>query len=178
MIIGLDISGTNTGFSIVTDDKTPVEVGYIPLESVSSTIKSLNIFYKTDEILRIVTEKLNKYGIKKIIIEAPLDVVTGTNVVSGVILNRLNYSVVYSLYRLGYEIEYVSSQHARKLFMGDDYKVWIKLPKGDYKKEYIVEKVEPFINKMIEFKYRPRAKEKHLAYLYDVCDAYVISIAF
>ena len=76
-----------------------------------------------------------------------------------------------------YTITYISSQKARKGLLGDEYKAWLKVPKGDSKKEFLLETVKPILSSLIEFKHRPRATKKHLPYLYDITDSYIVAIA-
>lgn len=177
MIIGLDISTSVIGWCVMKSADKVVDAGYIDLrEFEQDTITS--IFKKADTSISQLLKICKKHGVKTIIIETPLGMATGKNINSAIILNRFNFIVGYSLYSKDYHIRYESSQRARKKLLGDDYKVWFKLPSGDTKKEYIANIVKKDIEQFIIFEKRPKAIDKWKSYIYDVADAYVIAKSF
>lgn len=178
IVLGLDISTSIIGWSILKGFNDVVDVGYIDLRNISheSTYELFDkVTYSSDKIKNIISS----HQITDIVIESTIGMASGKNINSAILLNRFNYMLIYSLY-LSYKeiinIEYVASQSCRKRYMGELYKVWLKLPKtGDAKKEYIVNLVKPFLEDKIEFTRRPRSTNKHLPHLYDISDSFIIS---
>lgn len=180
--VGIDISTKITGYTFIKDD-TVIDVGYIDLRKLDTTNKGFeNLFEKGNVVTDSLLIKLKEHNVTatdKIIIEAPMGMATGSNINSAIMLNRFNYMIAYFLFRNNFVVTYITSQHARKLFLKDEFNNFNKfIAKGDSKKEFIVSRVKPFIKHLIEFEMRPRATEKHKEYFYDICDSFVIAKSF
>lgn len=176
-VLGLDISTSIIGWCVMESVNKVIDAGYIDLRDFEKdTITS--IFKKVDHTLSELSRVCKKNKVKSVVIETPLGMATGKNINSAIILNRFNFIIGYALYSKGFHIRYESSQRARKKLLGDGYKVWLKLPSGDPKKEYIANFVRKDIKQFVIFEKRPRATEKWKSYIYDVADAYVVAKSF
>ena len=87
MIAGLDISTTCTGLTIINDKKIPIFVDYYKLDKFDG------LFDKADYLIDKLVYMFIKYGVRDIVIEAPLEIAKGTNAKSAVMLNRFNYII-------------------------------------------------------------------------------------
>lgn len=178
IICGLDISTSVVGYTIIDINQKILDCNYIDLRNIKVKGENTELFNKIDTVLNILYKKLNSYVVKLIIIESPLVIVTGANAISSAILNRFNYAISYQLYLKYNNIRYISSQHARKLFLKDEYSVWLKESKGDDKKEFIAKKIQPIVKNIIKFEYRPKATTKFKEIYYDCADSAVIALSY
>lgn len=178
VIVGLDISTSVVGYTIIDTNEKILTCNYVDLKKIEGKGKRSDLFLKADFLLDKLYSILSSYNVKLIIIESPIDVVMGANINSSIMLNRFNYMISYQLYLKYNNIRYISSQHARKLFLKDDYSVWMKEPKGDEKKEFIAKRVYPLVEGVIKFEHRPKATTKFKEVYYDCADSAVIALSY
>jgi Holliday junction resolvasome RuvABC endonuclease subunit len=112
LIIGLDVSSTVTGVAVVKDGKLIKNEG-IDLKKLK------NFFTKAEHVERYLEELAEEYQPDAIYIEEPLKAfASGLSSASTIAsLTRFNGLVSWLVYKIwGKMLEYVSCQHARKLY--------------------------------------------------------------
>ena len=175
MILGLDISTSSTGWSLLSLDGTLIEQACIPLGKINSTLQ------KTERVIDELKSIRKKYDISHIFIEENLQMfrpgLSSAKVL--ITLARFNGMVTLLSYQiLGIEPEFLNVNMARKL-------INLKINKKDKSKttkEKVLEWVDTDLGgyswQMKTLKSGPRkGLEIYDPGCYDVADAYVIAKA-
>lgn len=130
MILGLDISTSITGYTIL-DGQTIVECGMLDLRNK----KYVDFLDKSVAAKQLFTQLKSKYNITNIFIEETLNVMgKGTSSAHVIMtLNRFNGILSWMTYEVfGIKPEYISCRQARKT-------VGISVPKGGNAKEIVLQ---------------------------------------
>lgn len=115
MYLGLDISSSCTGIAILSKD------GELLLSDYSKPDSKLDLFDKIKYQLDYIDQLIEKYGIKEIIIEEPLQKFqTGSSSSHTIsVLLRTNYAISWVLFdKYGFKPEYLNRSAARKIVCG------------------------------------------------------------
>ena len=128
MILGLDISTSITGFTVL-DGETVVVCDKLDLRNKKYT-DFLDKSVAAKELLQNLKEK---YPIKQVFIEETLNVLSGKSSAHIIMtLNRFNGIMSWQAYEvLGIKPQYISSRQARKM-------VGISIPKGSDAKQCVI----------------------------------------
>jgi len=170
MIVGLDISTSCTGISLLYDDGTYFSIHHVDMKDEKSFYKKVDMVIK--KLLEIVPFP---YPVPKFYVEAPLLVFKMRASMASTIalLQRFNAAVCYAIYSL-WKIEpiHVSVISARKT-------VGIEMPKKK-KKAQIKPIVFAYVRSLkvipeSEWAFKKTGNPKD--WVYDRCDAYVIARA-
>ena len=167
MIVGLDLSTTCVGVSLLNDDGTFHSIHYIELKKVPS------FYQKVDAVLEFLVHNLQLPTDVKFYIEAPLLHFQASKSMASTLalLQKFNACVCYGIYRnFGAEPTLVSVIAARKL-------IGLDLPKKRGKKE-----TKPLILAYVRgmgvipevfWKFKKTGKPKD--WCYDSADAFVVA---
>jgi Holliday junction resolvasome RuvABC endonuclease subunit len=164
MILGLDISTSFTGFTVLTED------GHILHNEAIDLRKNDSIFKKANKVKERLTEIKNLYNIKDIFIEQSLNAfrpgLSSAQVI--LLLGKFNGVVSWICYEIfGKEPQYIGASTARKA-------LGIKIEKGSDTKTVVLEnilKLEP------SFKVEYTKHGNPVAGVYDRADSLVIAKA-
>lgn len=128
MILGLDISTSITGYTIL-DGQTVVKCDMLDLRNKKYT----DFLDKSIAAKQLFTELKTKYPIDQIFIEETLNVLSGKSSAHIIMtLNRFNGIMSWQAYEvLGIKPKYISSRQARKM-------VGITIPKGADAKQTVI----------------------------------------
>lgn len=175
MILGLDISTSSTGWSLLASDGTLVKQAYIPLGKTKGTLQ------KVERVTNELLELREQYKIKYVFIEENLQMfrpgLSSAKVL--ITLARFNGMITLLTYQiLGIEPEFLNVNAARKL-------IELKINKKDKSKttkEKVLEWVDTDLGEykwpMKILKSGPRkGLEIYDPGCYDIADAYVIAKA-
>lgn len=164
MILGIDISSSITGYTILDGEGKIIISDCIRLE------KYKDFFEKAKKCKQVFEEVKNKYQIKKIFIEEPLlSFKMGFSSASTIsTLSRFNGVLSWICFEtFKMEPEYFSAATARKA-------CGIKVPKGEKAKEFVFKSI---LDTTPEFVVEWTAKGNPTPGTYDRCDSYVIAKA-
>lgn len=164
MILGIDISSSITGYTILDDEGKIIISECIRLE------KCKDFFEKANKAKQAFIEINKKYKIDNIFIEEPLlSFKAGFSSASTIsTLSRFNGVLSWMCYELfKKEPEYFSAATARKA-------CGIKVPKGEKAKEFVFKTV---LDTVPEFIVEWTAKGNPTPGTYDRCDSYIIAKA-
>ena len=176
MILGLDISTSSTGWSVLGSDGTLIEQSYIRLDKINNTI------LKVSEIHSVLNYLKEKYEIKHIFIEENLQMFRPglSSAKTLITLARFNGMVTLDSYNVfNIEPNFLNVNSARKL-------VGLKIDRKDKSsstKEKVLNWVDNNLNKEFLWpikilKSGPRkGTEVYENGCYDIADAYVIALA-
>jgi len=176
MILGLDISTSSIGWSLLASNGTLIKQAYIPLGKIKNTLQ------KTERVIYELKEIKEKHDITHIFIEENLQMfrpgLSSAKVL--ITLARFNGMVTLLSYQvLGVEPEFLNVNAARKL-------VGLKINKKDKTtttKEKVLDWVDNELNQTFAWpmkilKSGPRKGfEIYDAGCFDIADAYVIARA-
>lgn len=179
MVLALDISTSIIGYTILDLNKNLIDMNYIDLRKIKNKDDNIQLFEKVRFAINELKILLDKYKITNILIEAPLNQVFGTTILTAIILNKINSIISFELYKLGYSLQWINSETARKKFLGEEYKNFKKIStKGnaDAKKEYLTAIVESKLNS--HFETRPQRIDKYQPCYYDQADSYILANYF
>jgi hypothetical protein len=128
MLLGLDISTSITGYTILDDQKI-VECDMLDLRNKKYT----DFLDKSQAAKQLLTNLAKKYTIKEIWIEETLNVLSGKSSAHVIMtLNRFNGIFSWLCYEtLGIKPNFISSRQARKM-------AGIVIPKGADAKETVI----------------------------------------
>ena len=175
MILALDISSSIIGYTILDLDAKLIEMKYIDLRKIKYDDDNIQLFEKAKFAICELRILLDRYTITHILIEAPLNQVFGTTILTAILLNKINSIISFELYKLGYPLQWINSETVRKKFLGEEYKNFKKIStKGnaDAKKEYLTALVETKLN--AHFETRPQRIDKYQPHYYDMADSYIL----
>ena len=162
MILGLDISTSITGATVI-DDK-----GEIVLCEAWDTRKYKNFFDKAAHIRSCLVDVKNEFPIKTIVVEQSLQMFRAgfSSAKTLTTLSKFNGAVSWMCYNImGVEPEYVSASSARK-------QIGIKVPRGTKAKEVVLEHVK---NNVPNFEYELTKAGNPKAGTYDRADSIVLA---
>ena len=162
MILGLDISTSITGATVI-DDK-----GEIVLCEAWDTRKYKNFFDKAAHIRSCLVDVKNEFPIKTIVVEQSLQMFRAgfSSAKTLTTLSKFNGAVSWMCYNImGVEPEYVSATSARK-------QIGIKVPRGTKAKEVVLEHVK---NNVPNFEYELTKAGNPKAGTYDRADSIVLA---
>ena len=162
MILGLDISTSITGATVI-DDK-----GEIVLCEAWDTRKYKNFFDKAAHIRSCLVDVKNEFPIKTIVVEQSLQMFRAgfSSAKTLTTLSKFNGAVSWMCYNImGVEPEYVSASSARK-------QIGIKVPRGTKAKEVVLEHVK---NNILNFEYELTKAGNPKAGTYDRADSIVLA---
>ena len=176
MILGLDISTSSTGWSVLDTEGTLVEQSYIRLDKIKNTMA------KATEVSSALESIKEKYDITSIFIEENLQMfrpgLSSAKVL--ITLARFNGMVTLMSYKVfGIEPEFLNVNAARKL-------VGLKIDRKDKSKttkEKVLEWVDDELDQSYVWPKRtlksgPRkGTEVYESGCYDIADAHVIALA-
>jgi len=160
-------------------DKNLIEMSHIDLRKIKNENDNTQLFEKVEFAVCELRILLDKYKITNILIEQPLMQVFGTTILTAILLNKINSIISFELYKLGYSLQWINSETARKKFLGEEYKNFKKIStKGnaDAKKEYLTAIVETMLN--LHFETRPQRIDKYQPFYYDQVDSYILANYF
>ena len=164
MILGIDISSSITGYTILDED------GKIVLSECVRLEKCKDFFDKANKVKQTFEKLKKQYKIEKIFIEEPLlSFKAGFSSASTIsTLSRFNGVLSWICYEMfNMEPEYFSAATARKA-------CGIKVPKGEKAKEFVFKTV---LDTVPEFIVEWTAKGNPTPGTYDRCDSYIIAKA-
>jgi hypothetical protein len=176
VILGLDISTSSTGWSLLDTDGILVEQSYIPMSKIKNTMA------KTAEVTRVFREIKDRHNIEKIFIEENLQMFRPGLSSAKVLITLARFNgMVTLLSNQIFDLEpvFLNVNAARKL-------VGLKIDKKDKSrttKEKVVEWVSDELNGTFDWpmktlKSGPRKGTViHESGCYDIADAYVIAQA-
>ena len=162
MILGLDISTSITGATVI-DDK-----GEIVLCEAWDTRKYKNFFDKAAHIRSCLVDVKNEFPIKTIVVEQSLQMFRAgfSSAKTLTTLSKFNGAVSWMCYNImGVEPEYVSATSARK-------QIGIKVPRGTKAKEVVLEHIKDNIP---NFEYELTKAGNPKAGTYDRADSIVLA---
>ena len=162
MILGLDISTSITGATVI-DDK-----GEIVLCEAWDTRKYKNFFDKAAHIRSCLVDVKNEFPIKTIVVEQSLQMFRAgfSSAKTLTTLSKFNGAVSWMCYNImGVEPEYVSASSARK-------QIGIKVPRGTKAKEVVLEHIKDNIP---NFEYELTKAGNPKAGTYDRADSIVLA---
>lgn len=167
MILGLDISTSCIGYSLMDEDGKLIELSCIKFRD------KLTKFEKLDEFKK-ATEYLKKFPITFIAIEEPLKKFMGkySSADTIALLNFFNgmiSSYIYSEFKM--EPIYFNVNNARKIAFPT-----LKLARDGASIKHQIWKNVMELEPLVDWKYGPRSR-KLLDENYDMSDSYVISLA-
>ncbi len=176
MILGLDISTSSTGWSVLDTEGTLIEQSYIRLDKIKNTME------KATEVTTALSRIKEKYNITSVFIEENLQMfrpgLSSAKVL--ITLARFNGMVTLISYKVfGVEPEFLNENAARKL-------VGLKIDRKDKSKttkEKVLEWVDDELNQSYTWPKRtlksgPRkGTEVYESGCYDIADAHVIARA-
>lgn len=166
MILGLDISTSLTGFTILDKTGNPVLIEAIDLRSK----KYKTFFDKAKAVQRRLFQLKNEFNIEKVFIEQSLQAFRPGLSSAQVILTlgKFNGIVSWICYEIfGFEPEYIGASTARKA-------LGIKVERGENAKEVVLKHIETL---NIGFQYEKTPKNNPVAGTFDKADSYVIAKA-
>jgi len=166
MILGLDISTSITGITVLDDTGTVVLFDAVDMRSKKFT----TFFIKADAIERRLVQIKNQYKIDKIFIEQSLQAFRPGLSSAKVILTlgKFNGIVSWTCYKIfGFEPEYIGASTARKA-------LGIKVERGENAKEIVLKRVLE-LESSFNVEYTPKGNP--VAGTYDRADSYVIARA-
>jgi hypothetical protein len=166
MILGLDISTSITGFTILDNSGNPVLIEAIDLRSK----KYKSFFDKASAVKRRLVHLKSVYNIEKIFIEQSLQAFRPGLSSAQVILTlgKFNGIVSWICFELfGLEPNYIGASTARKA-------LGIKVERGQNAKEVVLKHIETL---NIGFQYEKTSKNNPVAGTFDKADSYVIAKA-
>ena len=164
MILGLDISTSITGATVI-DDK-----GNIVYCEAWDTRKLKNFFAKANHIRDCLADIKQQFPIKKIVIEQSLQMFRSgfSSAKTLTLLSKFNGVVSWMCYDLfAIEPEYISATTARK-------QAGIKVPRGTKAKEVVLERVKKTIQ---NFEYELTKAGNPKAGTYDRADSIILAKA-
>lgn len=164
MILGIDISSSITGYTILDED------GKIVLSECVRLEKCKDFFEKANKVKQTFQKLKTQHKIEKIFIEEPLlSFKAGFSSASTIsTLSRFNGVLSWICYEMfNMEPEYFSAATARKA-------CGIKVPKGEKAKEFVFKTV---LDTVPEFIVEWTAKGNPTPGTYDRCDSYIIAKA-
>ena len=178
VILGLDISTSSTGYSLLDGEGSLVDLGYIRLSHLE------DIFSKAQRVTEVINSLSDRYRIAKIFIEQNLQAFRPgmSSAKTLITLARFNGIVTYLCYtETGIKPEFINVNTARKT-------VGLKIRKqancGKTTKEQVLDWVSSRLNNVDHqwpvkiLKSGPRKGQTVLeSGCYDMADAYVISFA-
>lgn len=172
MFLGLDISTSVVGWSIVDLQGSLVDYGYIDFNEKKLKLET-NLFLKLDYFNKTFNDVLEKYKDKITswaIEEAAMKFSSGMSSAQTIFtLASFNFGVAYSVYKtLNKEPIYINVNTARKKF-------GIKIPRDldkSKKKAYVLESC---INRYANFKVEKNKKDNYKKQFFDVSDSIVMS---
>ena len=162
MILGLDISTSITGATVI-DDK-----GEIVLCEAWDTRKYKNFFDKAAHIRSCLVDVKNEFPIKTIVVEQSLQMFRAgfSSAKTLTTLSKFNGAVSWMCYNImEVEPEYVSATSARK-------QIGIKVPRGTKAKEVVLEHIKDNIP---NFEYELTKAGNPKAGTYDRADSIVLA---
>lgn len=166
MILGLDISTSITGITILDDTGVVVLFDMVDMRPKKFT----SFFLKADAVERRLAQIKKDYSIDKIFIEESLQAFRpGLSSASVILtLGRFNGIVSWICYKVfGFEPQYIGASTARKA-------LGIKVERGENAKEVVLKRVME-LEKGFQVQYTPHGNP--VAGCYDRADAYVIARA-
>jgi len=166
MILGLDISTSITGITILDDTGNVLLFDMVDMRSK----KYSSFFLKADAVERRLVQLKKDYNIDKIFIEESLQAFRpGLSSASVILtLGRFNGIISWISYKIfGFEPQYIGASTARKA-------VGIKVERGQNAKEIVLKRVME-LEKGFLVEYTPHGNP--VAGCYDRADAYVIARA-
>ena len=166
MILGLDISTSITGITVLDDAGNVVLFDMVDMRQKKFT----SFFLKADAIERRLVQLKNDYKIDKVFIEESLQAFRpGLSSASVILtLGRFNGIVSWISYKIfGFEPQYIGASTARKA-------LGIKVQRGENAKEIVLKRVMELEN-TFSVEYTPHGNP--VAGCYDRADAYVIARA-
>ena len=166
--LGLDISTSTIGYTILDEYSQLVDCGHINLK------KEINEYYKCFLFIDFLDQLKEKYTKENLIIyvEEPLKMFSANMSMAQTIgtLQRFNgMACSLILIKLDVQPKLINASAARKL-------CGIKIQKGIKAKEVVMEYIKK--NSLLpeeKWEYKKTGKVKD--YLYDICDSYIISLA-
>ncbi len=166
MILGLDISTSITGYTILDSNGNIIVNDIIDLRSK----KFKSFFDKASAVKRRLAQLKNEYNIEKVFIEQSLQAFRPGLSSAQVILTLGKFNgivswICYELFTL--EPEYIGASTARKA-------LGIKVERGENAKEIVLKHIESL---NIGFKYEKTPKNNPVAGTFDRADSYVIAKA-
>lgn len=175
MILGLDISTSCTGWCVLSESGSLIDLGYTKFKSGSS------ILDKADEMEAVLLELNRKYGVKKIFVEENLQAFRPgfSSAKTIVTLARFNGIVSYVASKVfSTEPNYVNVNVARKSM---DIKIISKRKGGKNTKDQVFDWVASRIEYEWPSKELKSGPRRGLTVLddarFDMADAYVIAVA-
>ena len=166
MILGLDISTSITGITVLDDTGAVILFDMVDMRQKKFT----SFFLKADAIERRLVQLKNAYNIDKIFIEESLQAFRpGLSSASVILtLGRFNGIVSWISYKIfGLEPIYIGASTARKALQ-------IKVERGQNAKEVVLKRV---LELESSFKVEYTPKGNPIAGSYDRADSYVIAKA-
>jgi hypothetical protein len=166
MILGLDISTSITGITVLDDTGAVILFDMVDMRPKKFT----SFFLKADAIERRLGQIKNTYNIDKIFIEESLQAFRpGLSSASVILtLGRFNGIVSWISYKIfGLEPHYIGASTARKA-------LGIKVQRGENAKEIVLKRVME-LEKGFQVEYTPKGNP--VAGSYDRADSYVIAKA-
>lgn len=116
IILGLDVSTTCIGTSIVSLEGTHAEVLYVHYVKFKNSKKYKGtdaLFYKVTQFIDNFMPKIKEWGITDVVIEEPL--ATSNNALTCIVLAKFNGMISQCIYEaIGVVPKYISSYDARK----------------------------------------------------------------
>jgi hypothetical protein len=166
MYLGLDISTSITGITILDDSGNIILIDIVDMRSKKFT----SFFFKADAVERRLAQLKSQYNIHKIFIEESLQAfrpgLSSANVI--LTLGRFNGIVSWICYKIfGFEPEYIGASTARKALS-------IKVERGENAKEIVLKRVMELES---GFKVEYTAHGNPVAGSFDRADSYVIAKA-
>lgn len=166
MILGLDISTSITGITVLDDTGAVVLFDMVDMRSKKFT----SFFNKADAVERRLVQLKSTYNIDKIFIEQSLQAFRPGLSSAQVILTlgKFNGIVSWICYKIfGFEPQYIGASTARKALE-------IKVERGQNAKEIVLKRVLE-LEKGFHVEYTPKGNP--VAGSYDRADSYVIARA-
>lgn len=178
-IIGLDISTTTIGITIMNESGQLATMTYIKPPKSNKKNGEINIYDKVEYTVQQIKEVAEQYNIKYIFIEDPLK--NGNNVNTTVLLAKFNFMVAQKMrdlfkitpihitvhdVRKHYFPEYVTTKKVK-----GGIKETLSFPKNTDKKVVIFNKV----NEEIKYNWVMNKKGEIAEENYDMTDSYIIA---
>jgi len=171
MILGFDVSTTCIGWCLLRDDGGYLDAGYLQLDKLPNEYEKMKTFKK---FLRHLHEDLQVKGDGtklKICVEEPLRMFKTKSSMAQTIamLQRFNGMICYSIY-LNMKLKpiLINPNSARKLAG-----IHVDRSLGQKAKQVVLEHVQSL--NIFPFEFKKTGKPKN--FMYDMCDAYIVSQA-
>lgn len=163
MILGLDISTSITGYTLIDNTGTVVECSYIDLK------KEIGLFQKAEKVKDVLILLYNRYAFDEVWIESSLMMFSAgkSSAVTIDALSKFNGIVSWICYSFCKNLNFLPAVSARK-------QIGLKMVKGKKGKEIVMEHM---LNKEGWFKVDYAKTGSIKPYCFDKADSFVIAKA-